>query len=181
MKNLHDSPGAAHQNGRVRVVEEQLPVPLALPTDRRRSPRQAAPAAVYLELAKWVLAQEMSDGGEDLPLPDAAERACQKLLDRLAKLITASGSQALLARALHLSQADFIFLQGIEPGLTPETYLAGLRQSAGGRDPALVARGLATLLAIVIELVALFIGEQLMARLLLEVWPDLPVFQPTQR
>jgi hypothetical protein len=122
---------------------------------------------------------EASPGLDPLTVADAAERGCQKLLDRLARLITPSGCHALLARALYLAQADFTFLRGIESRAEADTYVEGLSQRVAGADPGQVHRGLAALLGTLIELVALFIGEYLTGRMLREVWPDMPALEPT--
>lgn len=148
--------------------------------ERRLVPRLIAPAPVHLERARWLLAREMGDAQDALRIAEAAERTCQKLLDRLAKVITPSGCQALLSRALRLARADFRFLSETEPGHTAGAYLEGLRKRAEGVDQGQVDRGLAALLGTLMELTALFIGEYLMGRMLLEVWPDLPVHEPSQ-
>ncbi len=135
---------------------------------------------LHVELARWLIAHEMSAAGDMLAEPEAAERACRKLLDRLARLITPRGSQALLSRALYLARADFTFLRGIEHVSTAETYVEGLARSADGTDPGQVHRGLTTLLGTLIGLVALFVGEQLMTRMLLEIWPAAPLLKATQ-
>src|ERR1700674_2888492 len=166
MTKVHDTTSAVHHNGRVHAVEQ---------------PRSGGPAEAHLELARWLLAHEMTgDARDTLAVTEAAEQACQKLLKRLARLITPNGCRALLSRALHLARPDYKFLRGIEPEPTPGTYLAGLHKRAEGTDAVQVHAGLASLLGTLIDLVALFIGEHLMARLLLEVWPDLPVLQATQ-
>jgi hypothetical protein len=162
------------------IDQQQSGLSSTYPGERRQSPRLSGPPRIYLELARWLLAQEMTGTEGALSVPDAAEQACQKLLDRLGKLITPSGCHALLARSLHLAQADFQFLRAIQPGSTPGAYLEGLRQRAEGTDPGQVQRGLAALLGILMELVALFIGDYLTGRLLREIWPDLPVLVPTQ-
>jgi hypothetical protein len=149
-------PVAAHHNGRVDAVEQHEP---------------------HLDVAGWLIAHEVSAAGDALAEPEAAERACRKLLERLGKLITPRGCQALLARALYLTRADYTFLQGIEPGSTAETYIDGLPGCADGIAPDQVHRGLVALLGTLIGLVALFIGEHLMARLLLEVWSDAPLLK----
>jgi hypothetical protein len=119
---------AGQQNGQVHVVEPDEP---------------------HLALARWLIAHEMNALGAALAEPEAAERACRKLLERLAKLITPRGSQALLTRAEYLARAD----------LTADD---------------------ADLLGTLVGLVALFIGEHLMARMVLEVWPDAPLLKASQ-
>jgi hypothetical protein len=162
------------------AVEHEFGIPAGYAPERRQSPRVAGPARVHLELAAWLLAHEMSDAGGGLAIGDAAERVCQKLLDRMSRLITPSGCRALLSRALHLVGADFAFLRGIEPGSLAQPYLEGIGRSAQSTDAGQVQRGIAALLGTLIELVALFIGEYLTGRLLREVWPDLPVPEPSR-
>jgi hypothetical protein len=147
-------PSANHQNGRVRAVE-------------------LTPA--HLQLANWLLAQEMSDPA-DLPgVTDAAEHVLQKLLRRLAKLITPIGCQALLSRALHLSRADYPFLGELHAGVTDDAWLEGLHHSVESLDPLEARAGLAALLGTLIGLIMLFIGEDLTWRLFLELGWEVPM------
>lgn len=150
------------------------------PPERRRQPRLGGPPRVYLEMAKWLLDQETNDTGGEVSVPEAATQACQKLLDRLARVITPSGCHALLTRALTLARTDFRFLRGIQPEPTAGTYLHGLQQRAEGTDPGQVYRGLASLLGTLIELVALFIGDYLTGHMLREIWPEAPMLELTQ-
>lgn len=78
------------------------------------------------DLARWILIHEMSDGPEAEALVDAFERTCQKLCRRLARIVTVSGSQVLLARALRLGQGEFSFLNEVRAGDSTETCLEGL-------------------------------------------------------
>jgi hypothetical protein len=142
--------------------------------ERRSVTTLVGPAQAHLELARWLLAREAREAPNTCGVARAAEGACQKLLERLAKLITSGGCQAVLARALRLTGSDFQFLRGVEPGRAPGAYLEGLTARAEGTDPDQVERGLASLLAALLELTALFIGDYLKGRLLLDVWPDLP-------
>lgn len=147
--------------------------------ERRKVPRLPGPARVYLEMAQWLLAREMRESTAILTVPEAAERAFRKLLDHLARLITPSGCQALLLRALHLTQSDFRFLRATGPGLTTGAYFHALGKRAEGTDPEQVQRGLAALLGTLMELTALFVGDYLLGRLVLEVWPDMPIREPS--
>ena len=126
------------------------------------------------DLALWLLGEEMGDGPESEALLDAAERACQKLCRRLARLVTVAGYQALLARALHLARREFSFLDGVRAGATEDACFDGLRAKAEGIDPAMLRAALTTVLANVIGLLTTFIGEDLALRLVRDVWPDAP-------
>jgi hypothetical protein len=116
----------------------------------------------------------MSDGPEAEALVNAFERTCQKLCRRLARIVTVSGSQVLLARALRLAQGEFSFLNDVWAGDSVETCLEGLRPSEADIEPSTIRLGLTLVLANLIELLATFIGEDLTGRLVREVWPDAP-------
>jgi hypothetical protein len=126
------------------------------------------------DLALWLLEEEMGDAQESEALLDAAERACQKLCRRLAKLVTVVGYQALLARALHLARGEFPFLEGVRPGVTEDACFDGLRTKTEGIDAVMLRAALTTVLAQVIGLVTTFIGDALTLRLVRDVWPDAP-------
>lgn len=130
----------------------------------------ATPA--HQELARWILASEMGDRQEPTAVAEAAELACQKLSQRLARLVTVAGGQALLARALHLARPDFPFLEGVRPGSSPESCLEGLREHVQRVEPARAREGLALVLASLLGLLATFIGDELTLRLVRDVWPD---------
>ncbi len=133
------------------------------------------------ELALWLLEEEMGDGPGPLALLDAAERSCLKLGSRLARLITAVGFQALLARALHLARGEFPFLDGVQTGTTEAACLVGLREKAVGIEPAMLRAALTTVLASVIGLLSTFIGDDLTVRLVRDVWPDAPFGRTSPR
>jgi len=123
-------------------------------------------------LARWMLAAEMRDHqGPEAPA-EGAESACSKLCRRLALLVTVSGGQRLLARALHLARSQFPFLGEIRVGTTPDTCLSGLKDSLCGVDPEEAREGLVVMLGILIGLLDTFIGEELTLRLVYDVWPD---------
>ena len=126
------------------------------------------------DLARWLLEEEMGDLREPEALLDAAERACQKLCQRLARLVTVVGYQALLARALHLARGEFPFLDGVRGGATEDACFDGLRAKTEGIDPAMLRAALTTVLARVIGLLITFIGDDLTLRLVRDVWPDAP-------
>ena len=130
--------------------------------------------AVQRDLARWLLAREMDDRQDPAALSDAADRASQKLCQRLTMLVTPAGSHALLARALHLARAEFPFLEGVQACPPPEICLVGVRERVHGVEPALAQHGLAAILASLIGLLITFIGEDLALRLVRDVWPDVP-------
>jgi hypothetical protein len=126
------------------------------------------------DLARRLLAREMGARRDPAALPEATGRACRKLCERLAKLVTAAGCRALVGRALHLASAESPFLEGVRAGSPPETCLEGLGERVQGVEPAAAEHGLAAILASLIGLLVTFIGEDLTLRLVRDVWPDVP-------
>ena len=128
----------------------------------------------HADLAYWLLDKETSLEVDQPGLSAAAERVCRKLSGRLSRSISPAGSQAILSRALHLARADSPFLEGVRAGRPPEACLAELGEHVQGIDIIDVRKGLLGVLATVLDLLGRFIGEDLMLRLVREVWPDLP-------
>jgi hypothetical protein len=145
----------------------------------RASPQAEAPAG-HTGLAKWLLDRETTAGTGSLGLADATEQVCQKLTSRLARLVSAGGSQALLSRALHVAQPQFPFLMGVRAGLAPGAALERLSEQLAGVDPEQALDGLVAVLDQLFDLLGKFIGDDLTLRLVREVWPDLPAFEPSQ-
>jgi hypothetical protein len=93
----------------------------------------------------------------------------------LSTLISAEGSQALLARALHLARVQFSYLHGVRAGRAPEACLEGLAQRLHELEPGQANEAVTALLGTFLDLLIGFIGEDLSRRLVREVWPDLPL------
>ncbi|MGD9892654.1 MAG: hypothetical protein AB7R89_13470 [Dehalococcoidia bacterium] len=123
-------------------------------------------------LARWLLAQELGTVPE-VALPDAAERACQKLGRRLTRLVTEVGYQALLARALHLARGEFPVLDEVRAGRLADVCLDGLPARAAV-EPATLREALTAVLAAIIGLLVTFIGGDLTLRVVHDVWPEAP-------
>lgn len=138
------------------------------------TPRQQA-------TARWLLTAELGDGEGALAGPvAAAERVFQKLSDRLAGLFTLIGSEALVARAVDLSHAEFPFLDEARTARHADALTLRLWDCAAGAVPDQAREGFEAVLGTLIALLILFIGEDLTFRVLREVWPELPLVQPVQ-
>ena len=137
----------------------------------------AEPAAAThaVRLAEWVLRDETGDGDDPDAVLAAAERICQKLSTRLAKLVTAAGCQSLLARAVHLAAAEAPFVRGVRAGMIPGPCLQNVRDSARGATCQQTQAALIAVVAHLIGLLALFIGDDLTGRLVRDVWPEAPL------
>jgi hypothetical protein len=133
-----------------------------------------APVPPRHDLARWLLDEELGGRREDGALLDAADRVARKLGGRLARLVTADGYRALLARALHLSAGAFPVLRGVRPGATDDVGFDGLREQSEGVDTAALRAAVTAALGAVLGLLAAFIGEDIAARLVRDVWPDAP-------
>jgi hypothetical protein len=134
-------------------------------------------AATHTDLATWLLAKETVGETNPPRLADAAERVGQKLSQRLGQSVSAAGSQALVARALHLARAEFPFLEGVSAGATPEECFAGLRKRVLSFEVSEVRTGLVAVLGILLDLLVGFVGAGLTWRMVRDVWPDLPFFE----
>ena len=126
-------------------------------------------------LARWLVTAERVNPERPLAAPAAAERVFEKLSKRLAQLVTLVGSDALLARAVHLSRVEFPFLDGAQITRSDDSLTLRLGDSGKGAESGQVAEGFEAVLAILIALLVSFIGEDLTLHLLREVWPELPM------
>jgi hypothetical protein len=143
-----------------------------------RGLNRAAPT--HADLAKWLLAHEIV-GATDAPaISDATERVFEKLSDRLSRLVSATGSRALVTRSLYLARAEFPFLEGVRAGTTAERCFEGLRERIQDVETSEAGKGLLAVLVALLDLVIGFIGEDLTVRLMREVWPDLPFREPSR-
>jgi hypothetical protein len=98
----------------------------------------ARESAAHLEVANWLLSQQLNTASDPARVTEAAECVLRKLLRRLAMLITPIGCQALLSRALHLARADFPFLGRLEAGMTDDAWLLGIHPGLDGLETGLL-------------------------------------------
>jgi hypothetical protein len=123
------------------------------------------------ELAQWLLDHEAaasrpSDAEGNMP---AAFHVSEKLRHPLSALMGAIGFRALLARALTLAKAQLPSLNAVQ--VKRDGSLEGLN---GLRNDE-AAEASVTLIAQLLGLLGTFIGENLMLRLVRDMWPDVPV------
>lgn len=109
--------------------------------------------------------------------PDAAQlRAafdllCDQLGQRLHPLFGELAIRALFARALHVAQAEFLWLTAVTPGDAGDRCaLAGLDAVSQDLSPQVLADGLAAILAQEIELLSAFIGHDIVLPLVEQSW-----------
>ena len=143
---------------------------------------EMSPAAQVL--ARRVLRHEAGGRAEPAALAEAAERADTRLRGLLASLIGQTGYTTLMARAVHLAQAEVTSLERVTvdalatgggPAEGGEGSLHGVREFArASGDAGATEAGLTAILAHVIGLLVTFIGEDLALRLIRDAWPELP-------
>jgi len=133
-------------------------------------------------LARRVLLHDAGEHPEPAALVEAVERADTRLRARLVNLVGLSGYTTLVARAVRLAQTEVPALErvtvdaGAPGGARGEGSLRGVRdvvESARvGGDLGAAEAGLIAILAHIIGLLILFIGEDLALRLGREAWPE---------
>jgi hypothetical protein len=116
-------------------------------------------------------------GGREYPDAGAFHRATEHVFDqlfnRLARLIGVTGSLALCMRAVNVVRSEFPFLEPAQLG-TPDACCAALGEALQTVAPEQARDGVTALLASCLELLASFIGDDLVLILVREIWPGLP-------
>jgi hypothetical protein len=127
---------------------------------------------------RWLLTTEQGDAEGPLAERAAAGRVFHKLSQRLAQLIAPVGFDALLTRAVHLSLAEFPFLDGVQAAPNTAALIDALCETAANVEPSQAHEGFLTVLGNMVALLDVFIGERLTLGLLRDVWPELPMIVP---
>lgn len=135
-----------------------------------------------LQLARELLALEAaglkhSTTNEKNGIPagsaDEAVRVCERLRDVLTAFAGIAGFQSLLTRALSLAQAQDRSLAGVR--VLENGSLAGLEKIPGQAEPgAKQNRASQILVAQLLDLLVVFIGEPLTHQLVRDAWPQSP-------
>ncbi len=130
----------------------------------------AAPA--IHDLARRLIALEAARD-PSVGMIDEAVRACEKLRSPLAKLAGTAGFRSLMTRAMALATAEAPWLASLQ--VRADGSLEGF--DAAGRQQGAAAGGEAgtVVVAQLLGLLVVFIGEPLTLRLVRDAWPDAPV------
>ena len=133
--------------------------------------------AAVENVARRLLAHEAKHTRQELPdlqareaLVAATQRTSDTLRLRLSKTIGMTGFQVLLARTLNLAKADYTWLTPVTA--EQDGTLTGLGAAAEGQPLPEASAGFAAILAHLLGLLALFIGEDLTRRLVRQGWPE---------
>ncbi|MGD0130279.1 MAG: hypothetical protein ABSF46_33605 [Terriglobia bacterium] len=121
-------------------------------------------------LAERLLAYEAAAGKNSEPTESAAFRVCEKLRQPLCSLAGVAGFRSLLSRALALARAEGPGLSAVQVGA--DGSLKGLDELGPERDKDMSNEGGALLVAQLLGLLLLFIGEGITLRMVQDVWPE---------
>lgn len=131
---------------------------------------QNIPSPKARAVAKQLLAYEGGAGNPSEANSPAAFRVSEKLRRSISTLAGATGFRVLLSRALTLAKAQVPGLGAVQ--VKPDGSLEGLSELRDDQAPEAGAMVIAQLLG----LLGVLIGETLMLHLVVGVWPDLPAF-----
>jgi hypothetical protein len=123
-------------------------------------------------LARRLLALDAAPSNTPTASASSALHVCETLRRPLSRLVGVAGFRALLSRALATASDEVRWLNAIH--VTADGTLEGVSEVEGRLSQAEIAQGEVLLIAHLIGLLVLFIGEVLTLRLVQEVWPELP-------
>ena len=127
---------------------------------------------VTRKLARWLLIYEAAAGKGSEPTESAASRVCEKLRQPLCSLTGVAGFRSILLRALVLARSKAPSLSPVQ--VAPDGSLKGLDkigpQEEKVKNQAVEAGVI--LIAQLLDLLLLFIGEGITLRLVQDVWPE---------
>jgi hypothetical protein len=124
-------------------------------------------------IAKDLMIYETAQNESSEATNPAAFRATDRLRPHLATLMGKGGFRALLSRALVLTNGEISWLRDIQ--VNADGSLEGLEAIHGRLDPAEFLEGRAVLLAHLLGLLVAFIGPDLTARIVRDIWPQIPL------
>ena len=123
------------------------------------------------ELARQLLAHELSLGQPSDATDSLAFRVCDKLRQPLGKLTGVGGFRSLLSRALALAGAEVPWLRALH--IKADGSLEGLDALEAKLGASAVAEGEVVLMSHLLALLFTFIGTGLTLQLLHDIWPKL--------
>lgn len=122
------------------------------------------------DAARKLLASEATPGA---PMADRVANACERLTVHLSRLVGLTGIHTLFHRSLVLSSAKFPWLVDSTGGKSGpgDNPFEALRVRLAPQDEAAVVEAFVFVLSTFVGLLGRLIGEELVWRLLHEVWP----------
>lgn len=130
----------------------------------------AQPSPKLVELARRIVEHE--GGGSDPSASAAAvETACGRLNDHLVDVLGSGGASAVLRRALHLAQREQPLLAEVTVSGEPAACFTGLAESLAARTDEEATAAAVSVLACVLELLVILLGEELGMNPVRKLWP----------
>jgi hypothetical protein len=121
------------------------------------------------QLARELLKRELRDRRDHEEEGLAIQQTFGKVSSCLAQRIGIAGVRALIARALVLAMADFLWLASVH--VRDDGSLGGIDEAARSRSSEEMVEGFAVVLSHLLGLLEVLIGRDLSLRLLGEIWP----------
>jgi hypothetical protein len=122
-------------------------------------------------IAERLIAYETTENKSSGTNTAASFPVCEKLRPHLAVLMGSTGFRALLSRALARAEAEVPSLRAVQ--VDAAGSLAGFDKLEAQAAPDELAMARVALVAQLLGLLAAFIGEDLMLRIVRDVWPQL--------
>jgi hypothetical protein len=117
-----------------------------------------------------LLESEIAEGSAE-ERASAAAIVCEELCEHLARVVGRGGVRALFERSVTLAQGEFPWLAGVVQR-SEEPLWDRLRDALAREPPDVALEATARLLTTFVERLGRMIGEDLVLRLLREVWSD---------
>jgi hypothetical protein len=125
-----------------------------------------------VELARRIVAQEAAGSSDPAASAAAVEAACRRLKDHLVDLLGAGGVSALLRRALHLAKREQPLLAEVAVSGEPAECFIGLAGSLAASTDEAATAAAATVLAHMLGLLVMLLGEELGMKPIRKLWPQ---------
>lgn len=123
------------------------------------------------QVARVIVTHEIGGEVDADRVAAGVERACKLLAHHLARLVGEAGIRALVERSLTLSRVQYPWLPGARTGTSDPPWTT-LRSALQAQPPDAALEGSVVLVATLLGLLGRLIGERLVLRLVLEVWPQ---------
>lgn len=130
------------------------------------------PSPRLIELARRIVEHEAGGPPDGAASVAAVEGACRRLKDHLIDVLGSGGVSALLSRAVHLAQRENPSLAGVAVGGEPGGCFTGLAESLAARTDEETTVAAATVLAHVLNLLVVLLGEELGMKPVQKLWPQ---------
>jgi len=124
------------------------------------------------DLAQWLFEYEVAAGGSCEKKMHGAFRVCDKLRNPLTTLAGIAGYKSLLNRAVTLAKADVHGLDAYQ--VNAQGYLEIPEGAEPKQNIDEKVNGELSIVAHMLGLLCIFIGEHLMLKLVRDVWPNAP-------